>query len=114
MTGPQRQKGQYLDVTGRRPRPSGNRSRVPLAVLAARSGRRALCGDGDGCPKRGSPALPKRRYAAASRIADASYRVIDIEKSGASHTLRMVLKSVTVDERGQLEFASIDEESWQI
>lgn len=52
--------------------------------------------------------------AAASRIADASYRVIDIEKSGASHTLRMVLKSVTVDERGQLEFASIDEESWQI
>jgi 3',5'-cyclic AMP phosphodiesterase CpdA len=52
--------------------------------------------------------------AAASSIADASYRVIDIEASGPARTLRMVLKSVAIDERDELTFATADEEAWQI
>ncbi|MCW8926266.1 MAG: metallophosphoesterase [Xanthomonadales bacterium] len=52
--------------------------------------------------------------AAASSIADASYRVIDIEESGADRTLRMVLKSVEINERGELSFAKVDEQTWQI
>lgn len=52
--------------------------------------------------------------AAASSIADASYRVVDIGTAGATRTVRMVLKSVAIDERGGLAFATIDEQTWQL
>lgn len=52
--------------------------------------------------------------AAASSLGDASYRVIDINESGVTWTIRMVLKSVAIDERGELGFTKVDEETWQI
>ncbi len=52
--------------------------------------------------------------AAASSIADASYRVIDIEGTGAFLRLRMVLKSVAIDDQDELTFATVDEQAWQI
>jgi len=51
--------------------------------------------------------------AAASSISDASYRVIDIEDRGAFSTVRMVLKSVVIDERDELAFVTVDEQTWQ-
>lgn len=52
--------------------------------------------------------------AAASSVSDASYRVIDIDDLGDRWALRMTLKSVFVDQAGELEFAVVDEQSWQI
>jgi 3',5'-cyclic AMP phosphodiesterase CpdA len=52
--------------------------------------------------------------AAASSAADASYRVIDVEKTGATKTLRVALKSVAIDSCDELTFATIDEETWQV
>ena len=48
--------------------------------------------------------------AAASSTSDASYRVIDIE----DRSVRMRLKSITVDDDGELVFATVDEQSWEM
>jgi len=48
--------------------------------------------------------------AAASSASDASYRVIDIE----DRMVRMALKSITMDDQGELTFATVDEQAWQI
>lgn len=52
--------------------------------------------------------------AAASSIADASYRVIDIEEHGESWNLNMILKSIAIDADGSLQFLTVDEQSWQL
>lgn len=52
--------------------------------------------------------------AAASSISDASYRVIDIEDKGDYQAFRMRLKSVDIQEGGELAFVTIDEQSWQL
>ena len=50
--------------------------------------------------------------AAASSVNDASYRVIDIEDKDECWSLRMALKSVAIDSAGELEFLTVDEQSW--
>lgn len=52
--------------------------------------------------------------AAASSVSESSYRVIDIENSGGYWTFQMTLKSVAIDDRGELGFAVVDEQSWQL
>jgi 3',5'-cyclic AMP phosphodiesterase CpdA len=52
--------------------------------------------------------------AAASSVSDASYRVIDIEDKGATLDFRMSLKSVAMESAGELEFVTVDEQSWQV
>ncbi len=52
--------------------------------------------------------------AAASSISDASYRVIDIKDSDEGRTFRMRLKSIDIDDDGQLAFVTIDEQSWRL
>jgi 3',5'-cyclic AMP phosphodiesterase CpdA len=52
--------------------------------------------------------------AAASSVSESSYRVIDIEDRDDCRAFRMTLKSVAIDDRGELEFAVVDEQSWQI
>ena len=52
--------------------------------------------------------------AAASSVSDASYRVIDIEEEGGFWGFRMTLKSIDFERAGELEFAVIDEQHWQI
>lgn len=51
---------------------------------------------------------------AASSISDASYRVIDIEDDGEFRTFRMALKSLAMDPGDELEFATVDEQTWQL
>ena len=51
--------------------------------------------------------------AAGSSIADASYRVIDIEDCGDSWSFLMALKSIAIDQRGEVEFLQVDEQSWR-
>ncbi len=52
--------------------------------------------------------------AAASSVSSASYRVIDINDEGDYRSFRMALKSVAIDTAGELEFVTVDEQSWQI
>ena len=52
--------------------------------------------------------------AAGSSVSDASYRVIDIEDQGSCWAFRMALKSVAINSADELEFAEVDEQSWQI
>ena len=52
--------------------------------------------------------------AAASSASDASYRVIDIEDKGDYRAFRMSLKSVAMEKSGELEFVTVDEQSWQV
>ena len=52
--------------------------------------------------------------AAASSVSDASYRVIDIEDREDCWAFRMSLKSVSLESGGELEFATIDDQSWQV
>ena len=52
--------------------------------------------------------------AAASSVSDASYRVIDIEDLEDHRVFRMTLKSIDIDDAGQTEFVTIDEQSWQV
>jgi len=52
--------------------------------------------------------------AAASSVSDASYRVIDIEDQGDFRAVHMSLKSVALDQVGDLGFVSVDEQSWQM
>ena len=51
---------------------------------------------------------------AASSIGDASYRIIDIEDQGEYRNIRMNLKSLSIDEGGELKFVTVDEQSWQM
>jgi len=52
--------------------------------------------------------------AAASSISDASYRVIDIEDGEKAWDFRMRLKSVSIEAAGELQFVTIDEQTWQV
>ena len=52
--------------------------------------------------------------AAASSVSDASYRVIDIEEDDDYLVFRMSLKSVVIESSGELEFVTIDQQSWQV
>ena len=52
--------------------------------------------------------------AAASSVSDASYRVIDIEDEGDYLSFRMSLKSVAMENAGELEFVTVDEQSWRV
>ena len=52
--------------------------------------------------------------AAGSSVRDASYRVIDIEDRGNCWAFEMALKSVAIDSAGEVEFAVVDEQGWQI
>lgn len=52
--------------------------------------------------------------AAASSVSDASYRVIDIEDAGECWSLRMALKSISVESAGGLEFPAVDEQHWLV
>jgi len=52
--------------------------------------------------------------ASASSVCDASYRVIDIEDAVGFRTFTMTLKSVAIETGGDLSFATIDEQSWQV
>jgi 3',5'-cyclic AMP phosphodiesterase CpdA len=52
--------------------------------------------------------------AAASSVSESSYRVIDIEDRDDCWAFRMTLKSVAIDDRGELEFAIVDEQTWQL
>ena len=51
--------------------------------------------------------------AAASSVADASFRIIDIEESPACRRLRMTLKSIALDKAGEPVFVTVDEQHWQ-
>lgn len=51
--------------------------------------------------------------ASSSSISDASFRVVDIEDKGEFWALRQELKSIVVNEGGELDFATVDEQSWQ-
>lgn len=52
--------------------------------------------------------------AAASSASDSSYRVIDIEDTGDYVGFRMTLKSISIDDRNEPEFLTVDEHAWQI
>lgn len=52
--------------------------------------------------------------AAASSVSDASYRVIDIDEHGDYWSLRMALKSVTIESSGELGFPVVDEHNWTL
>jgi len=52
--------------------------------------------------------------AAASSVSDASYRVVDIEERDDEWLFRMSLKSVAIEAGGELGFATIDEQTWQV
>ena len=52
--------------------------------------------------------------AAASSVSDASYRVIDIEDEGDYLSFRMSLKTVAMENAGELQFATVDEQSWRV
>jgi 3',5'-cyclic AMP phosphodiesterase CpdA len=52
--------------------------------------------------------------AAGSSVADASYRVIDIDDDGDAWNFRMTLKSIAIGERKEVEFLAVDEQSWQV
>jgi len=51
---------------------------------------------------------------AASSVADAAYRVIDLEDSGDHFSLTMQLKAIDAGAKGSPGFVSIDENSWTI
>jgi 3',5'-cyclic AMP phosphodiesterase CpdA len=52
--------------------------------------------------------------ASASSTSDASYRVIDIEEMDDYWALSMALKSVAIEASGELGFATVDEQTWQL
>lgn len=52
--------------------------------------------------------------AAASSVSDASYRIVDIEERDDEWLFRMRLKSVAIEAGGELGFATIDEQTWQV
>lgn len=52
--------------------------------------------------------------AAASSLADASYRIMDIEEDGESWQFQMTLKTIAVDAGGAVQFLTADEQSWQL
>lgn len=52
--------------------------------------------------------------ASASSVSDASYRVIDIDGSDDGWAFRMRLKSISLDAGGELEFVTVDEQSWRV
>lgn len=51
---------------------------------------------------------------AASSVADAAYRIIDIEDSGEQFSLRMQLKAIDAGAKGSPGFVSIDANCWTI
>jgi len=52
--------------------------------------------------------------AAASSVSESSYRVIDVEDRIDCWAFQMTLKSVDIDDRGELKFAVVDEQTWQL
>jgi 3',5'-cyclic AMP phosphodiesterase CpdA len=52
--------------------------------------------------------------ASSSSTSDASYRVIDIEEMDDYWAISMALKSVAIEASGELGFATVDEQTWQI
>jgi hypothetical protein len=50
--------------------------------------------------------------AAASSASDASYRVIDIVDESGCPSIRMRLKTLSIENTGEPEFVTIDEQSW--
>ena len=52
--------------------------------------------------------------AAASSVSDASYRVIDIEENGDHLVFRAALKSIAFNDRDEVGFVTVDEQSWQV
>jgi 3',5'-cyclic AMP phosphodiesterase CpdA len=52
--------------------------------------------------------------AAASSVSDASYRVMDIHQQDGAWTVSMKLKTIAIDEAGQVKFATADEQSWEM
>ena len=52
--------------------------------------------------------------ASSSSISDASYRVIDIEEMDDCWAFSMALKSVAIEATGDLGFATVDEQTWQV
>jgi Icc-related predicted phosphoesterase len=51
--------------------------------------------------------------AAASSVSDASYRVLDIHQQNGAWAINMKLKTIAIDEAGQVSFVTVDEQSWQ-
>lgn len=51
--------------------------------------------------------------AAASSAGDASFRIMDIEDKGDCREFRMILKTITDEDKGGLEFVTVDEQVWQ-
>lgn len=52
--------------------------------------------------------------AAASSASDASYRVIDIREQPGAWAVRMRLKTIAIDEAGQVGFVTVDEQAWEL
>lgn len=52
--------------------------------------------------------------ASSSSTSDASYRVIDIEEMDDYWTFSMALKSIAIEVSGELGFATVDEQTWQV
>ena len=52
--------------------------------------------------------------AAASSISDASYRVVDAEERNDHWAFKMKLNSLSIETNGNLEFVTIDEQTWQV
>jgi 3',5'-cyclic AMP phosphodiesterase CpdA len=51
---------------------------------------------------------------AASSVADASYRIFDIEDRQDLWSIRMTMKSIAISSAGELEFAVTDDQRWQL
>lgn len=51
---------------------------------------------------------------AASSVNESSYRVIDVEERNDCWSFRMVLKSVDISDREELDFVEVDEQAWQL
>lgn len=52
--------------------------------------------------------------AAASSVSDASYRVIDVTDDGERWSVHMTLKSVAIENNGELAFLTVDEQTWVV
>lgn len=52
--------------------------------------------------------------AAASSVSESSYRVVDIEGTEDHWEIRTALKSINIDDTGELGFAVVDDQAWQV
>jgi 3',5'-cyclic AMP phosphodiesterase CpdA len=52
--------------------------------------------------------------AAASSVSDASYRVLDIHQQDGAWIVKMKLKTIAIDEAGQIKFVTADKQTWEM